>query len=148
MAYDEDLADHVRDAIPSDTDVTERKMFGGLAFLLKGHMFAGIVGNELIVRLGHEAAQRALERDYVREMDFTGRAGHRAGATGPVPAVAVTGREVRPHVAAHAGHARGQARLISRRPADTGGVDRPRGPDRAVGGIRAPPGRGAAAAPR
>jgi hypothetical protein len=73
MAYDEDLADRVREALPGDADVTEHKMFGGLAFLLNGHMFAGIVGNELMVRLGHEAAQRALERDHVREMDFTGR---------------------------------------------------------------------------
>jgi len=73
MAYDEDLAERVREALPGDTDVTERKMFGGLAFLLSGHMFAGIVGNELMVRLGHQAAQRALERDHVREMDFTGR---------------------------------------------------------------------------
>jgi len=51
MAYDEDLAERVREALPGDTDVTERKMFGGLAFLLNGHMFAGIVGNELMVRL-------------------------------------------------------------------------------------------------
>jgi len=48
-------------------------MFGGLAFLLGGHMFAGVVGNELMVRLGYDAAQQALERDHVREMDFTGR---------------------------------------------------------------------------
>ena len=73
MAYDEDLVDRAREVIPADTEVTERKMFGGLAFLLQGHMFAGIVGSELMVRLGYEAAQRALERDHVREMDFTGR---------------------------------------------------------------------------
>jgi TfoX/Sxy family transcriptional regulator of competence genes len=73
MAYDEDLADRVRAALPGDVEVTERKMFGGLAFLLGGHMFAGIVGGELMVRLGHRAAQQALERDDVREMDFTGR---------------------------------------------------------------------------
>jgi TfoX/Sxy family transcriptional regulator of competence genes len=73
MAYDEDLADRARAVMPADTDVTERKMFGGLAFLLEGHMFAGIVGSELMVRLGYEAAQRALELDHVREMDFTGR---------------------------------------------------------------------------
>jgi TfoX/Sxy family transcriptional regulator of competence genes len=48
-------------------------MFGGLAFLLRGHMFAGIVGSELMVRIGDEAAQQALELDHVREMDFTGR---------------------------------------------------------------------------
>jgi TfoX/Sxy family transcriptional regulator of competence genes len=73
MAYDEDLADRARAVMPADAEVTERKMFGGLAFLLEGHMFVGIVGSELMVRLGYEAAQRALELDHVREMDFTGR---------------------------------------------------------------------------
>jgi len=73
MAYDEDLADRAREVMPTDVEVTERKMFGGLAFLLRGHMFVGIVGSELMVRIGYEAAQRALELDHVREMDFTGR---------------------------------------------------------------------------
>ena len=73
MAYNEDLADRVRAAVPRGDDVTERKMFGGLAFLLGGHMFAGVVGNELMVRLDYQAAQQALEHDHVREMDFTGR---------------------------------------------------------------------------
>ncbi len=73
MAYDEDLADRVREVVPAGAEVTERKMFGGLAFLLEGHMFAGIVGGELMVRIGSEATQRALELDHVREMDFTGR---------------------------------------------------------------------------
>jgi TfoX/Sxy family transcriptional regulator of competence genes len=52
MAYDEDLADRAREVMPADAEVTERKMFGGLAFLLRGHMFAGIVGSELMVRIG------------------------------------------------------------------------------------------------
>ena len=73
MAYDEDLADRARAVMPADAEVTERKMFGGLAFLLEGHMFAGIVGTELMIRIGSEAAERALELDHVREMDFTGR---------------------------------------------------------------------------
>ena len=73
MAYDADLANRVRQVLPADADVTERKMFGGLTFLLEGHMFTGIVGSELMVRLGHEGARRALEQDHVREMDFTGR---------------------------------------------------------------------------
>jgi TfoX/Sxy family transcriptional regulator of competence genes len=73
MAYDEELAVRAREVMPADTEVTERKMFGGLAFLLRGHMFAGIVGSELMVRIGDEAAQQALELDHVREMDFTGR---------------------------------------------------------------------------
>ena len=73
MTYDEHLADRVRTALPRGGEVTERKMFGGLAFLLGGHMFVGVVGNELMVRVGYQAAQQALEHDYVREMDFTGR---------------------------------------------------------------------------
>jgi hypothetical protein len=73
MAYDEDLADRIREVVPAGAEVTERKMFGGLAFLLEGHMFAGVVGSELMVRIGAEATQRALELDHVREMDFTGR---------------------------------------------------------------------------
>jgi hypothetical protein len=64
MAYDEDLADRASAVMPADAEVTERKMFGGLAFLLRGHMFVGIVGSELMVRLGYEAAQRALELDH------------------------------------------------------------------------------------
>ena len=63
MAYDEDLADRVREVVPADGKVTERRMFGGLAFLWGGHMFAGVVGSELMVRIGAEAVQRALERD-------------------------------------------------------------------------------------
>src|SRR5258706_12714066 len=73
MPYDEHLADRVRDAIPGGTDVTERQMFGGLAFLLNGHMFAGLVGSELMVRLGRDPAHQAPHRDHAREMDFTGR---------------------------------------------------------------------------
>ena len=74
MAFDELLADRVRGVIAAiDGEVSERKMFGGLAFLLNGHMFAGIVGDDLMVRLDAEGAQAALRREHVREMDFTGR---------------------------------------------------------------------------
>jgi hypothetical protein len=74
VAYDETLAERVREiAAGIDADITERKMFGGLAFMLNGHMFTGIVGNELMLRLGEAEAQAALRRAHVREMDFTGR---------------------------------------------------------------------------
>lgn len=74
MAYDEALAARVREIIGGiDGEVTERKMFGGLAFMLNGHMFTGIVGNELMLRLGDAGADVALRREHVREMDFTGR---------------------------------------------------------------------------
>ena len=74
MAYDEALAGRVRAiAARIDAEVTERKMFGGLAFMLDGNMFTGIVGDELMLRLGEAGAEAALRREHVREMDFTGR---------------------------------------------------------------------------
>lgn len=74
MPYDEDLARRLREIIAGiDGEITERHMFGGLAFMLNGHMFAGIVGDELMLRLGEAGAEAALRREHVREMDFTGR---------------------------------------------------------------------------
>ena len=73
MAYDEDLADRVREVLPRGEAVTERQMFGGLAFMLSGHMFCGVVKDTLMLRLGPEAADRALDLPHVRPMDFTGR---------------------------------------------------------------------------
>ena len=71
MAYDEDLAWRVRAVLPPGEAVTERQMFGGLAFMLGGHMFCGVVRDSLMVRLGPEGADRALNQPHVRPMDFT-----------------------------------------------------------------------------
>jgi TfoX/Sxy family transcriptional regulator of competence genes len=74
LAYDETLAGRLREIVAGiDGEITERKMFGGLAFMLNGHMFTGIVDNELMLRLGEAGAEAALRREHVREMDFTGR---------------------------------------------------------------------------
>jgi TfoX/Sxy family transcriptional regulator of competence genes len=73
MAYDQDLADRVRAVLPDGEMVSERQMFGGLTFMLGGHMLCGVVNDTLMVRLGPEAAGRALEQPHVRPMDFTGR---------------------------------------------------------------------------
>jgi hypothetical protein len=73
VAYDEELADRVRDVFGPDPDLGERKMFGGLAFMLCGHMCCGIVGDELMLRLGDAGAEKALQKAHVRPMDFTGR---------------------------------------------------------------------------
>jgi hypothetical protein len=73
MAYDEQLADRVRALLPAAEEVTERQMFGGLAFMLAGRMFCGVVKDTLMVRLGQDAADLALEQPHVRPMDFTGR---------------------------------------------------------------------------
>jgi TfoX/Sxy family transcriptional regulator of competence genes len=74
VPYDQTLAERVREiAAGIDGEITERKMFGGLAFMLNGHMFTGVVGDELMLRLGEDGAEAALRREHVREMDFTGR---------------------------------------------------------------------------
>ncbi len=73
MAYDEGLAERVRTSLAAEQGLSERKMFGGLAFMLDGHMCCGIVGDELMLRLGADGADKALERAHVRPMDFTGK---------------------------------------------------------------------------
>ena len=73
MACDEALADRVRTVLAEEYGLSERKMFGGLAFMLHGNMACGIVKNDLMLRLGPEGADAALDRPHVRQMDFTGR---------------------------------------------------------------------------
>jgi TfoX/Sxy family transcriptional regulator of competence genes len=73
MAYDEDLAERVRDALAARSDVSERKMFGGIAFMVGGNMACGVLGEDLIVRLGDEEGEKALQEDGVRAFDFTGK---------------------------------------------------------------------------
>jgi len=73
MAYDEGLAERVRHALGRRPGVSEKKMFGGLAFLAGGKMVCGVVKDELMVRVGPERYGDALRRAHVRPMDFTGR---------------------------------------------------------------------------
>jgi len=73
MPYSEILAGRLRLAIGVRPDVTERKMFGGLAFMTGGKMFCGIVGDELMVRTGPAAYEAALAKPGARLMEFTGR---------------------------------------------------------------------------
>lgn len=73
MPYDEQLVERIRKLIQRRKGITERKMFGGIAFMLHGNMCCGVVGKLLVVRLGDEAAATALREPHAREMDFTGR---------------------------------------------------------------------------
>jgi TfoX/Sxy family transcriptional regulator of competence genes len=73
MAYDAGLAQRVREVLEERSDLSEKKMFGGIAFLLGGNMCVGIVGDELMVRVGPDAYEAALEQPFAREMDFTGK---------------------------------------------------------------------------
>lgn len=74
MAYDEVLAARIRERLQAIPGVAEKKMFGGLCFLLNGNMACGVTGDELMVRVGPAGYAEALAQPHAREMDFTGRA--------------------------------------------------------------------------
>jgi TfoX/Sxy family transcriptional regulator of competence genes len=73
MAYDEKLAERVRKRLHGYKGLTERKMFGGVGFMLLGNMCCGISNDELILRLGPEQTQLALKRAHTRVFDMTGK---------------------------------------------------------------------------
>ena len=73
MAYDEQLAQRVRQALSSQDGIIEKKMFGGLAFMLHGNMSVGVEKDQLMVRVGPDRYEEALAQPHARPMDFTGR---------------------------------------------------------------------------
>jgi TfoX/Sxy family transcriptional regulator of competence genes len=73
MAYDEGLAERIRGVLEDQPGLSERRMFGGIAFLVKGHMSVGIVQDKLMVRVGPESYDLVLQDRHARRMDFTGR---------------------------------------------------------------------------
>jgi len=74
MAYDEGLVERLREVFGDRRDIVEKKMFGGLAFMLSGNMCCGVVGETLMARVGPARYRAALSRPHAREMDFTGKA--------------------------------------------------------------------------
>ena len=73
MAYDETLAERIREQLAGRGDVTEKKMFGGLAFLTDGNMTVGVRGDDLIARIDPDTTDAALAEPGVRPFDITGR---------------------------------------------------------------------------
>ena len=73
MPFNEDLALHIRAALGSRDGVVERKMFGGIAFMLSGNMCVGVTGDDLMVRVGPGGLDDAMAQPHARPMDFTGR---------------------------------------------------------------------------
>ena len=73
MPYDETLAQRVREILGPQASLSERKMFGGLAFMLNGNMCCCIDKENLVVRTGPDQYESALERPHARVFDFTGR---------------------------------------------------------------------------
>ena len=73
MPYDENLAERVRRALAGERRVEEKKMIGGLTFMLNGKMCLGILKDDLMARIDPAVHDAALKRKGRREMDFTGR---------------------------------------------------------------------------
>jgi len=73
MPFDETLAGRLRPLFRGKYSVKEKRMFGGLAFMINGHMCWDIVGKDLVVRTGRDGFGQALRRPHARPMDFTGR---------------------------------------------------------------------------
>ena len=73
MPFDESLAARIRDTLSRTKGVEERKMFGGICFLLDGNALAGVWKDRLIARLGPDEGEAALLEPHVRAFDITGR---------------------------------------------------------------------------
>jgi TfoX/Sxy family transcriptional regulator of competence genes len=75
MAYDETLAARVQDLLGDSDDLTSRKMFGGIAYMINGNMACGVIDERVMLRLGNEGAAAALQKkeSYLSPMDFTGK---------------------------------------------------------------------------
>jgi len=74
MAFDETLAERIRRGLARKKSIEEKKMFGGVGFLLNGNMLVAVWKESLIVRLGDEQGEEALKEAHVKEFDITGRA--------------------------------------------------------------------------
>ncbi len=73
MAYDEGLAQRIRESLSDQPDLVEIKMFGGIGFMAQGNMVCGVLNDTLIVRIGPERYPEALAQPHTKEFDFTGR---------------------------------------------------------------------------
>jgi hypothetical protein len=73
MAYDEGIAQRIRETLQDRDDVVEKKMFGGIAFMVRGNMCVGVTGEDLMLRVGKARHPEFAEREHVRPMDFTGK---------------------------------------------------------------------------
>ncbi len=76
--YDEGLAERIRTLLEERSDVVEKKMFGGVCFLVNGRMCCGLTRSAFMVRVGNEALAEALAQPHTRVMDFSGRPSHGA----------------------------------------------------------------------
>lgn len=74
MAYSEGLAERIRDKFISVKNIVEKKMMGGLTFMVNGKMCVGVLGDDLMVRIGPEKMEASLKKKGAKVLRFTGRA--------------------------------------------------------------------------
>jgi len=74
MAYNESSAERIRKQMQKNQGFVEKKMFGGICFLLNGNMACGILNDDIIVRVGKDAYEESLALPHARQFDMTGRA--------------------------------------------------------------------------
>jgi TfoX/Sxy family transcriptional regulator of competence genes len=73
MAYDEKLANKIRGVLSRKKSVYEMRMFGGLAFMLRGRMCCGVIRDNLVIRVEKADYPKLLSKPHVKPMNFTGR---------------------------------------------------------------------------
>jgi TfoX/Sxy family transcriptional regulator of competence genes len=73
MAYDTQLADEIRTAIGAHPGLSEREMFGGISFMINGNMAVGVIGDELMVRVGKDAHAEVVEQPGARPLEMGSR---------------------------------------------------------------------------
>lgn len=73
MSYDEKIALRVRKLLSRRPSLTERRMFGGVCYMLNGNMCCGVLNDELIVRVAPDQYEAAMKRAHTRVLDFTGK---------------------------------------------------------------------------
>jgi TfoX/Sxy family transcriptional regulator of competence genes len=73
MAYDEGLAERIREVLGDNPEIKEKKMFGGLVFMLHGNMACGLIKEDFMVRVGAANYDETLRKPHARKMEFTGK---------------------------------------------------------------------------
>ena len=73
MAYDENLAERIRAKLKCTRGLSEKKMFGGVGFMINGNMACGVIKQDMVVRLNGDEAEAALQRAHVKVFDMTGK---------------------------------------------------------------------------
>ena len=114
MAFDETLAARIRAALGARKDVVEKQMFGGVAFMVRGHMSCGVVGSSLMVRVDPEHEDQFLQEPAARPMDFTGRPMH--GFLFVDPPGIVSAASLRKWVGRATAHAEARPKKVKKKP--------------------------------